>query len=544
MFNLRIGRKKFVALIGDEGILLLHMAGKTVARRLFARMSAPESDAEVLNMLASDPHCPVFVLVDVLEQQYREVEIPGVSLFDRAKVLKRKIALTFPDERFTGSIPFEEPGGDSGEKHFLVSAVPASAAITFWLDVLDRAGNPVDGMSLLPVETVALSAALDTALEGAPAPARTPEGGRQWKLLLMHNRASGFRQIIINNNRLVFTRLTPGMEEGAPLATIIENIEREFASTVSYLRRLSFSEADRVELLIIAEPDVCKGLDPKRLRIRSLRAISPYDAAEHLGLEHAVDPNDGDSDVLCAAWFAGRLRPKLVIDTPQMRQSRLIHLLPRATYAIAAAIILIAGGYSAINWYRIQQQSSLIRRDQSEHDSLVVSRDELRTTVGALEVPPAELNAVMNVYDGMRLISPEFGDVLSEFGRQIDKEMRITRINIGTSDSAGSIPSRFFSNEQNLPWIDPPPATQMKISFKVYLPGPFNSREATEQRFNAVLEKLKASLPGYQTIISQLPFSFAAGQLLKGSVGLEVDRNVNALPTFVEAEYTLTGPQP
>ncbi|HAU29211.1 MAG TPA: hypothetical protein DCW68_03765 [Rhodospirillaceae bacterium] len=532
-------------MIGDEGLLLLLMTGKTVARRLFVRMSAPESDTEVLNMLAEDPHCPVFVLVDVLEQQYREIELPSVNMLDRPKVLRRKIALTFPDEPLTGSIPFDEPGGDSNEQHFLVAAVPGSAAITFWLDVLDRAGNPIDGMSLLPVETVALSAALDTGSQNVPSPTRqTDSHGHQWKLLLMHNRTSGFRQIIINNNRLVFTRLTPGMEEGAPLATIIENIEREFASTVSYLRRLSFSEADRIELLIIAEPDVCKGIDPRRLRIRTLRAVSPYDVAQHLGIEHAVDPNDGDSDVLCAAWFAGRMRPKLVIDTPQMRQSRLIHLLPRALYAMASLIFLFTMFSIAINWYKIQKQDSLITRDEAERTSLIVTRDELRIDVGSLEVPPSELNAVMNVYDGLRLISPEFGNVLAEFSLLVPQEMRITRVNIGTSDGDGSIPARFFSNEQNLPWTDAPPQTPMKISLKIYLPGPFSSREATEQKFNTLLLKLQETLPKYQVILSQIPFSFAAGQLLKGSVGLDIDRNVNSLPSFVEAEYTLTGPQP
>ncbi len=545
MLNLRFGRKKIVAMIGDEGLLLLLMNGKSVARRLFVRMSAPESDMEVLAMLAEDPHCPVFVLVDVLEQQYREIELPSVSILDRPKVLRRKIALTFPDETLTGAIPFEEAGGDPSEQHFLVAAVPGSAAITFWLDVLDKAGNPIGGMSLLPVEMVAFNAALDQ-ISPTQAPAvRTPDShGRQWKLMLMHNRSSGFRQIIINNNRLVFTRLTPGMEEGAPLATIIENIEREFASTVSYLRRLSFSEADRIELLVIAEPDVCKALDPRRLRIRSLRAVSPHDVAQHLGIEHAVDPNDGNSDTLCAAWFSARMRPKLVIDTPQMRQSRLIHLLPRGIYILAAALFFLTAAATATTWYKVQKQGRLITRDEAERTSLMVTRDELRTNVGALEVPPAELSAVMNVYDGLRLISPEFGNVLAEFSRLVPKDMRITRINIGTSDGAGSIPTRFFSNEQNLPWSDPPAQTPMKISLKLYLPGPFSSREATEQRFSALMAKIQEALPKYQAVISQLPFSFAEGQLLKGSVGLETDRNVGTLPAFVEAEFTLTGPQP
>lgn len=539
MLNFSFSRRRFVVLLGDEGAVMTHLVGRDVRRRCFAPSPDPASAEVMLEALKQEPGTPVQVLVDVLEQQYREVDIPNVSMFDRSKLIRRKLAMTFAEDNLTGVVPLSSKAKTEGK--YLFAAIPPSKQLSGWLELLKSVPNPVSGLSLLPVEAVALTTALRTKpVEGA-------ETGRQWRLLLSRQRASGFRQVITHSDRLVFTRMTPGSDPDASTETIIDNIEREFASTVSYLRRLSFSEADRIELTVLAEPEVCAQLDAKRLRIRHLTCMTPADAAKQLGLINVADPTDGYSDVLYSAWFAQKQRPVLSIQTSQKGQSQLTDQAPRWLGRAAVAAGIAGAAYCGLTYHQIYTEAQTLEDKSVLRSSLTAEKKGLEAKVGGLEVPPDRLAAVLDTHNALNEAAPRFSAIIARIGQSIDPKLKISKLDLSLKGQPQSIASRRYAKDPIVgSTARPDPAKQTNeavVVLTVQVSGALTDREASVQSVAMLLERLKKALPGYAITQTRDPFNAAGGAALSGTGGLAAARDAAAAaPVQMESEITITGP--
>ena len=536
MFSLRFSRRRFVVLLGDDGAVLTQIVGRDVRRRCFAPQPDPESAELMLEALRKEPHTPVHVLIDVLEQQYREVDLPNVNIFDRAKLIRRKISMTFPEDNLTGVVPV--PGNSKTEGKYLFAAVPPSKQLSAWLEFLQSVPNPISGLSLLPVEAVALTTAL------RPKQQEGAEAGRQWRLLLSRQRASGFRQVITHSDRLVFTRMTPGSEPDSSPAAIIENIEREFASTVSYLRRLSFSEADRIELTVLAEPEVCEKLDPKRLRIKHLTCMTPAQAAQSLGLINVADPDDGFSDVLYSAWFAQKQRPVLSIQTTQGKQSQLVNQAPVWIGRAAIAAGTVGAVYCGLTFHQINAEADIVAEKQALRSTLAVERQKLEAKAGTLEVAPDRLASVIDTRRALDDATPRFSAVIARIAQNMDPQLRISKLDLSLKGPPQSIATRRFGKEiptGGLPVAAVKQPGEAVIVLTVQVSGASGDREASVQSIALLIERLRKVMPAYTITQTRDPFNSAGGVALSGTGGLAAARD-NATPTRVEGEITITGP--
>jgi hypothetical protein len=534
--SFRFSRRRFILLIGDEGAVLTHLVGRDVRRRCFAPGPDPESAELMVETLRKEPNTPIHVLVDVLEQQYREVDVPNVNIFDRSKLIRRKIAMTFPEDNLTGVLPIG--GKAKGEGKYLFAAVPPSAQLTAWLEFLQNVPNPVSGLSLLPVEAVALTTALRSQ------PAEGAEAGRQWRLLLSRHRASGFRQVITHSDRLVFTRMTPGSDENASPAAIIENIEREFASTVSYLRRLSFSEADRIELTVLAEPQVCEGLDAKRLRIKHLTCLTPAKAAQTLGLVNVADPDDGYSDVLYSAWFAQKQRPVLSIQTSHGKQTRLLDQAPRWLGRAAFAAGTVGAVYCGLTYHQIYTDAEALAEKTGQRSVLSIEKQGLEKKVGNLEVAPDRLAAVIDTNTSLNDATPRFSAVIQRISQNMDPQLRIARLDLSLKGQSQSIATRRFGKDTTPGAQKADPTKQVGealIVVTVQVSGASADREASMQSLAMLVERLRKALPGYTVAQTRDPFNLAGGAALSGTGGLSANRDAGAA-VRLESDITITGP--
>ncbi len=534
MFGLPFGRRRYVIVIGDDGAVMSHVVGRSVRKRLYA--PGPTSDAArtMIATLREEPNTAVYVLIDVLEQHYREVDIPNVSPLDRPKIIRRKLALAFPDDPLTGSMPTMAEEGAT-EKRSLFVGVPRHKELELWINMLTAAGNPVDGISLLPVEAVRLA---ETLRSTAP---KAEDQQRQWRLLLSRQRTGGFRQVIIQNRKLVFTRLTPSLPSDVPTAEVVENIEREFASTVSYLRRLSFSEADRIELTIIANPDVCAELDPRRLRIRQVRSLTPAQAASQIGLDQVADEEDGFADVLYAAWFAQR-RPVMKLNGPEVLQTQLANRLPRAAVAASVAITLGGAALGAKMYTDGLELAATLESDRRTLGSLREEADQRAADMERLSVDPDRLRFVVEIFKDLEASRPKLAAPLGAVARALDPStVRLSKVQAAMTEFSGDIASLRFQpvdRRGRAARDERAEAMTDTLTITVELAG-FSSRQEARLRFNAFVDDTRAGMPdGYTVSVDLEPFSQAT---LRGRAGVGAAPSEEDLPETVTGQISIIG---
>jgi len=531
-------RRRFVLVIGDEGAVIVHVVGRQVRRRIFVPADDPERETRVVELLSAERNTPVAPLIDLLEQQYREGEAPRVGPFDRGKVLGRKLALTFPDAALTGALPVG--GGEERARRYLFAAVPRAEPLEPWLAAARRAGNPILPLALLPVETAGLHARL------AVRTGETEPPGDHWALLMTRQRTGGFRQTITQHGKLVFTRLTPDPGRDATAAEVVESIEREFASTVSYLRRLSYSDAERLALTVVAAPEVCAALEPRRLRIRRVAALSPAQAADALGLGDVAEPDEGHADAFFASVYAQKARPALGIDQPALVASRWMNRLPRAATAVAAAGAVAVVLWSGLAWQDIRDERRMAAGLEATVERLRDERDDLATRVDGLPEAPGRLAATLAGRNALVDATPPLAEAVRGIGAALADRLVVRRLE---AEVVAQDPEHVLATDALGPLdIDAAGAAaprgvtpSIRVVVTVRLRDPDRDREAVLADFAAFERRLAEAVPAFRVVRTRAPFGGSGDGSLSGQGGLSAaERGPGEAP---EAEFTVAGPR-
>ena len=99
--------KRFVLIVGDEGSILVSMQGAKVIRRLFAPSAQPSHSEAMVDLMKGNPSAPIYVLMDVMDQQYLPQTFPPVSSLSVGGLVKRRLERDFQPDDFKGSLPFK-----------------------------------------------------------------------------------------------------------------------------------------------------------------------------------------------------------------------------------------------------------------------------------------------------------------------------------------------------------------------------------------------------------------------------------------------------
>ncbi len=318
---------RFVLTIGDDGATLVQMQGGEVVDAVFVGPETEDGLGTLHSYLSQDPRAQLIVAADVLEQMYREEQMPKVGRFDRSNVMKRRLDVAFPQDRIKAAMPL------AGGK-VLFASLPETEAVKQWVEFFEALPNPIVGFCLMPLESAGLASEL--------APPANPQDGQVWRVLVSQQATSGFRQIFETDGRMVVTRLAQRPSAELSAQTIAQLIERELRSSISYVKRLGYSEQDRLDLIVLAEPEVCKAVDERDLPISSLTAYTPYQAGLLLGLGEVAPEDSGLSDVLHARWLANKRRPLLTLPTDPLRDRLAFDRVFKVGFAMAAGLSLFA----------------------------------------------------------------------------------------------------------------------------------------------------------------------------------------------------------
>ena len=199
--------------------------------------------------LAEEPPVPVRVLVDLVEEEFREDSVPRVFGPDRRALIEARRRRLFGDPTWGASLGQGRSGAGGREEGMLFTALTRPERLTPWLDAIARHRVPLAGVHSLPLLTERL-------LHWMPA------ADASHLLVVTWQRAGGLRQTFFVEGRIKLSRLAvpPRLAEGERAAWLLGEVEH----LRRYLARGGLlSAADALDACVVAEP----GLESALLRL-------------------------------------------------------------------------------------------------------------------------------------------------------------------------------------------------------------------------------------------------------------------------------------
>ena len=478
-------KQRFILSIGDDGAILVYMDGNNVRRRLFASSAQPENLQPFNELLAIDTDAPLYILVDVMDQNYVPYTLPPVSPISVQKLVQKRLDRDFAADDIKGALSLGRASDGRKDWNFLFIALPNIPPLSQWVEFAVELPNPLQGIYLLPVEGEYFIDALHKART-----CDNPCEPAEWQLLVTHNKIGGFRQIVLKNGTLVFTRLTQPVGEAVP-EVIAGNVEQEIANTVEYLKRLSFSNPENLEVIIIASQDIRQALSTSNILAGDTAVLTPHEAALLLDIEEATEPSDHFGDVVMATHFGLHKKKKLKLHTAYSKKLETLNKACNwsrvATIGIGA-IMLIMYIMALLD---IQELSKDVDYAQKVKSTAEQQLDQVSTNTSELPLDIDRINDVVALYEVLSEGENNPLPMVAKFGQTMGEDILVKSLKWESR--------RFLEDQKN---SDLP---EVNATFETEFTREHKSLDDFLLEANQFFDQLHKQFPNYKVTYSKLP---------------------------------------
>lgn len=509
--------RRFIMIIGNGGAVLSYISGGQIKKT----WNISDIDTKSLGVFAAalDGHrrAPLTILIDMLEQSYRRESIPPVNIFDRQKVLNRRLGIAFPSYDIKAAVPLDEVVGQRGDLSYLFVALPTSPEIETWIGFIHSVGNPIFSLGFLPLESSSLAAALGEAQadeENPPA---------EWTLLISRERTGGIRQIVVRRARLAISRLTPPPPGKVGPTELAKAISLEMTSTLTYLTRLGYSAGDRLDMIVIGPQEMREILEAQQTRGRKTSLFTPSEAAKLLDLADIDESREAYGDLLHIAWAASKRKLALEMAGHVLGQRRVQLVAARkwVTGGLAAAAVAL-GVVSAsllLDIVEIQQQIDDAQNTQTRLERTV---EDLTFKIETYPDRPKLMHSVLAHYDKLTLQTTVPVPVLAGISDSLGPSIRLTNLSWVAEDVRRAKKRRNQSVSAQ--------GKGKKPGFKVDLTvdlSAFGDAEQAIAETNALADRLRQRFAASEVVIVRPPLDILPTQTLIGFDSEEVREKDN-----------------
>ena len=272
-----------VLLIAADRALLFLGSGRGL-RHAYEFAAGDSGWAAFANYLEGAPPTPLYVLVDVVEEEYRQDTIPHVRGKDRASVLTRKYARLFRGTPYCLALDQGREREGRRDDRVLLTALTKPDTLTPWITELVNHRVPLAGIYSLPVLSHGL-------LKQVRATASNV-------LFISVQQASGLRQTFYRDGQLKISRLAQMPRLGSvPYATYVL---AELAKLRRYLNSLALvSRESPLAIYILSHGRAARGTRTALSQLgrravlpgRQCRTRCPPRVAGHRGIAVCRSPS-------------------------------------------------------------------------------------------------------------------------------------------------------------------------------------------------------------------------------------------------------------
>jgi hypothetical protein len=470
--------------------------------------------------LRGAPTSLFYVLVDIVEEDFHQENVPFVRGGDRKALLARKLAQRYRDTSLSVALSLGYERTQRRDERILFSSFTNNAQFQPWLNALREQDVAVAG-----VYSVALL---------APQLA-TKLGSKKAPLLLVSLQQAGLRQSYVENGKIRFSRLGPlEAADAADPARVAEAFDRETTRVYQYLMamRVVAREGAAIDAVLIAPPGEKRRVQAAGPNMPQVRAtvVELGEAARAIGLKEF--PEGAGAEVLFLHLLAQR-PPKEQYAGDRLRQYFRLHQLRVGLVAGGAAICLLALAYAGI---LLAQRYGLEDQADADRQRAQTAADETaRVRAGFPKLPTTtdNLRAAMQRYELLTKQTPAPERLAGALSQSLDAapNIEVDRIRWElTADPRERLRGAGPAQARSAPASQPAAAAgQARDLYEVAeVTGKVVAIRTSDYRqINRTVDDFVGSLrtrPGVEVIQVKLPFETGSQASLSGDIGTDPDK--------------------
>lgn len=469
------------------------------------RFAADEEGFERFSAyLSAETPEPVHVLVDLVEEEFREDTIPCVIGPDRRALIEARRRRLFSDSTYGCSFKLGREAKGSRNDRMLFTALTRPERLRPWLRAIARNRVPLAGVHSLPLLKERMFEWIT--VETSPA------------LVVTRQCAGGLRQTCFVGGRVRFSRLVaPHFGAGDDTEFLCREVEK----VRRYLGRYGLLEADQaLDVYIVSHSgfrEAIGRLAPSSPSIR-YRFVSLSEVGRRLGVADAGDL------VWCDRLFVSLVARRAPRHQYAPARETRAYALYRVRAGLRAASLLVLGGGSGLVdafdagrfAHSLEAQADLYRQRY----------DKARTRLPPTPVEVSALQLAVEAAEGLEGSRKTPDAMLLAVSRCLDPHPAVLLESIAWGVGAEHVPVRQAGDTFSA--LDP--GTQRGATGSVNAPvlrvdvrgriDPFDGdyRRALEQ-VNALAESLRAVSGVVAVELLSLPLDIGSGASLRGDAG-------------------------
>lgn len=393
---------------GDRAILYLFDGARLAQAYIF---SADDNGFALFERCLKEiGQAPLAVLVDVVEEEYRQDTIPHVGAADRRAVLARKYARLFRGTPYHHALAQGRESEGRKDDRVLLTAITRPEVVGAWLAPMIAHKVPVAGIYSLPVLSERLLKRIGASGSNV--------------LLISLQKASGLRQTFFRDGQLKISRLAHMPRLGSvPFADhLLGEVEklRRYLNSLALISRdspLSIYILSHGQLLTELEQH-CHDSDNEKFVLLDVDQV-----AARVGLSEGGGTHF--SDVMFARLLAGEM-PANHYARPEETQYYTLHRLRVALATASLLMVLGSGGWSGINFIEgvnFKQQAL----DATQKERFYGQRYELaRAKLPATPVEPDEIKTAVDAVATLKQYKPDVAALLATVGGVLERTPVVT----------------------------------------------------------------------------------------------------------------------
>lgn len=375
--------------------ILLNVSARHVTMGVFSqrRLSAVQSfandesgSAAFGRLLAAHPRTPVYLMADVVEEDFRSETLPHVVGRARTEMVARKLAQYFRAAPYRAAWRQGRAHGKRRDDQYLFLALSGGDLLRPYLELVEARRAPLAGIYLLPVVSQALVDRLKPDVPG---------------VLLVSMQGGGLRQSFFLEGKLRISRLTPLEASDARTFDHVLADEIEKSRLFLYNSRL-FSRDAPLQVWVLDPAGTLRGACeavPAETSF-SCRALGRDAMVKAFGMAAADLPQDMDALLLC---LLGRHPPECSLALPRQTRGFAYYLWRHGIYAAAAAAGVVSVAWGSYNLYahgNYRERATAARNEAAalrarydvaarQFPAAPTSADNMRKAVDAVEAMQA-----------------------------------------------------------------------------------------------------------------------------------------------------------